>query len=165
MVGAVRRDPRMQRQAPDALQHGKLLVRKVNTGKRVTAASRGGDGRRLPDGRRRGEDCRLRWPQSRDFSGKSRFASPRARHRPTRVPDFEVVPRPTHSGASTGSMATRSLVRVSSCSGPQDADFSILPRSFREFSRALRVPRACLELTIRSEYLNPDSYTTVSSTP
>ena len=84
------------------------------------------------DGRRRGEDGRLRWPQSRDFSGKSRFASPGARHRPTRVPDFEVVPRPTHSGASTGSMATRSLVRVGSCSGPQDADFSILPRSALE---------------------------------
>ena len=117
------------------------------------------------DGRRRGEDGRLRWPQSRDFSGKSRFASPGACHRPTRVPDFEVVPRPTHSGASTGSMATRSLVRVSSCSGPQDADFSILPRSFREFSRALCVPRACVELTIRSEYLIPDSYTILVPRP
>ena len=38
---------------------------------------------------------------------------------------------------------------------------SLLVFGFREFRRALRVPRACLEVTIWSEYLIPDSYTSL----
>ena len=72
------------------------------------------------------------------MAAKSRFfweiaiCEPQSSSQAYKGAGFQIVPRPTHSGASTGSMATRSLVRVGSCSGPQDADFSILPRSALE---------------------------------